>query len=161
MSIKTHEFIFESSGVKVTFRTVNPLVAIDVRKSMMSSEPKPPEEEVELAGKKTMLANEDDPEYVELHALWEEEVNRKVNESYTQRAKFKFDDADWRQEVADYRASIGIKLDESDEWIYITRIISTPDELQAFYAKVTGSTSPSPEAVQVARDSFRPEIPTA
>lgn len=153
MAIKTHEFTFESSGVRVFYRQVNPLVAIDVRASMEKDRPKPPIEKVKLAGVETEQPNEDDPDYIELLDMFEETLNQKINETYVRRSKLKFDYEGWEEEVSEYRNDIP-NVKESDEWIFLTRVIATQPELLQFYQALADASGPTAEATQAARSSF-------
>lgn len=158
MTINIHEYTFPSSGVTVKFRQVSVLVAVDVRAAWESKKPKPPMEQVELAGAMTEQPNEDDPDYVEELNDWEEMVQGKINETFARRSKLQFEYPDWKKEVDEYRADIPTELSESDEWIFLTRIISAGPELQDFFAILSSSSSPSTQAVQAAKDSFRTEL---
>ena len=74
---------------------------------------------------------------------------------FAKRAKLKFDYENWQEEVAQYRKDIGgDTLKDTDEWIFLTRIISAGNELQEFFQVLSSTTAPSQEAVQAARDSF-------
>lgn len=153
MGIKKHEYMFESSGVKVFYRLVNPLVAIDVRTQMKRKEPQPPMETVMLAGVETEQPNEDDPDYVKDMEKYDLEVQKAINEAYVRRSKLVFEYDGWQEEVAEYRADIG-EISETDEWVFLTRVIGTQDELMQFYSILAGGSNPSEEATAAARDSF-------
>lgn len=153
MGIKVHEHTFESSGVKVYYRNINPLVALDVRSSMEKQKPKPPEEEVTIAGVTSIQPNEDDPDYIELLDIYEQEVQRKINDVYIRRSKLKFEYPGWEDEVKEYREIVP-NVKESDEWIFLTRVIATTTELQEFYELIAATATPSASEVQAAKDSF-------
>lgn len=153
MGIKVHEHTFESSGVKVFYRNINPLVALDVRSNMERNKPKPPMEEVTIAGVTSMQPNEDDPDYVELLDMYEKDLQRKINDVYIRRSKLKFEYPGWEEEVEEYRAIVP-DVPESDEWIFLTRVIATTDELQEFYNLIAATAAPSADEVQAAKDSF-------
>jgi hypothetical protein len=164
MAIKKHDFTFESSGVVVRFRKVNPLVSIDVRTAAQKSKPQAPVEQLEVAGVLTEVKNEDDPDYVELMDIWEDDLQHKINEAYVKQSKLEFltkdgerliEYAGWREEVDAYRKMVGVKIEDSDEWVFLTRIISVEEELRDFYQAISSATLPSPEAIQAAKDSFR------
>lgn len=154
-SIVMHEHVFESTGIKVLYRNVSALIAVDVRNMMSKLKPEAPKEMIEIAGVMREEANEDDPDYIEALDEWEEQVNLEINKAYVSRAKFRFDYPDWKEEVADYRAMVGPELQETDEMIFLSRVAASGDELSAFFAKLTNTARPTPEAVQAAKDSFR------
>lgn len=154
MSKKVHEYTFPSSGITVKFHTVNALTVIDIRAAMEKQKPKPPMEEVELAGVMTLQPNEDDPDYIELLAMHDEDTNLKINRAYVSRARLKFDYEDWEQEVKEYRELIGDELKDPDEWIFVTRIAAMQSELQDFFAALSAASNPTPEAIQAAKASF-------
>ena len=159
MSIAMHEHKFASTGITVFYRNVSALIAVDVRAAMAKLKPKPPVEMIELAGTMREQENEDDPDYIEAVDDWEVQVNLEINKAYVKRAKFKFDYPEWQEEVADYRATIGPELQETDEMIFLSRVAASGDELSAFFAKLTNTAGPSPEGVQAVKDSFRSELP--
>ena len=158
-SIVMHEHTFESTGIKVLYRNVSALIAVDVRNAMAKLKPEPPKEMIELAGVMREEENVDDPDYIDALDEWEVMVNLEINKAYVNRAKFRFDYPEWKEEVTEYRATIGPELQETDEMIFLSRVAASGDELSEFFAKLTNTARPTPEAVQAAKDSFRPELP--
>jgi hypothetical protein len=162
---KTFEHTFEDAGVTVQLRKVNPFMIQEARAALNTTRPKPPVRIVEEEGplKGTEESMEHDPDYIKQVQEWEAEIDNRVMELQIKRGVVSISAPNWEEEVADLRAlfdSLGnsSRLPKDDLVCYISLIASgTPQDLQDFIQVISMRSHPTEEAVQAAKESFRPQ----
>lgn len=151
---KRHEYTFPSSGITVSFRTVSLIVRNDVAVRMALKRPKPDVEQMEVAGVIQDVELDEDPAYIERLEAFDKEVQEEVNRAYVKRAHIEIHYPEWRNEVAEYRADVAPLPDESDEWVFITRIAASGTELNGFMGTLLNAGQPSRAQEDAVKGTF-------
>ncbi|MDX2138334.1 MAG: hypothetical protein SF123_09595 [Chloroflexota bacterium] len=145
-----------ASGERIPTLKMNWLLVERVRANE-DGKPKPPIRDVTLAGGKlSQEANPYDPEYIEALQAWELARNLRFLVYLISKGvnwKLYSIDGAWRQENSFYFS----ETTTEDEWryLYIASKFEDPDDFNAFVALLSGSTSPTPEGIAEAKETFQ------
>ena len=159
--MKENELIphtFADSGRTVMVRKVSSLLILELQKAF--PEPKPPTQEVEIAGVKRLEANPAHPDYQKALQAYQLDLEMKIRKLLIKRGvvcdvpKDEVDDLRtfWREEFNQ-------ELDPSDLLVYVSYLACTTDgDLQDLVEKITRRSQPTEAEIQANIKSFRSEV---
>jgi hypothetical protein len=159
MTSKLFTFKFEDSGYDIAYRKISYNLSVQLAK--VFPPPNPPKVLNHYDTGDREEENPIDPDYIESLKAYRNEFEEKLRKLVIKQAvvyELTPEDKKAVEDVKAVMAELGAPLSGSDKEIFISHIaITTPEDYQAFLQAVTRRSQPTKEAVDEAKERFRPE----
>lgn len=156
-------FTFPTTGRHVLVRSVNPLLAIEIRRQF--PKPSPPLQEVDYGdGKKVFEPNPTHPDHhaalEDWNALLTEKMSRLIIKRGVVWTLTEAEQAEVVELRADMETDLGLTLDKNDLFVYVSYIcIGGRLDVDSLTEAVMSTSQPTRAATEAALQSFPSDVP--